>query len=103
MSDFEKLGAILNQEQKRLWSSNPRLGLQALWRQAAGEELAAETEVVALRDGVMTVACESGCRVSELRLRGAGLTEPLNRLGPPEPVREIRFIHSAGGSWKYRK
>lgn len=103
MSDFEQLGAILNQEQKRLWRQSPRLGLQALWQQAAGDELAAETEVVALRDGVMTVACESGCRASELRLRGAGLTGPLNRLSPPEPVREIRFIHRHAGGWKSRK
>lgn len=103
MSDFEQLGNILAGEQERVWRRSPRLGLHALWRQVAGEEMAQATEVVGLRDGVMTVACESGCQVSELRLRAGGLVGPLNRLGPPEPVRQIRFVHRAGGGWKSRK
>lgn len=102
MSDFQELASILVRERERLWQDNPRLRLQELWRRAAGDDVADETEVVAWRDGTMTVACSSGCLVSDLRLGAASLTGRINRLHPPAPVREIRFIHQSGGGWKTR-
>jgi predicted nucleic acid-binding Zn ribbon protein len=97
------ISGILKKEQRRLWKTCPGLGMQSLWERAAGPEVAAHTTVTSVRDGVVTVACSSGAWACELKLEGAKLTEKLNALKPPEPVREIRFIHRASGRQNSRK
>jgi predicted nucleic acid-binding Zn ribbon protein len=103
MSDFSKLGSLLRDAQNLVWQTNPRLGMASFWEKAAGANIAAHTSVRSFRDGVLTVSCESGGWACELRLAGAELTGRLNRLKPPETVREIRFVHQAQGGWKSRK
>ncbi len=102
-ADFKSIGSIIRREQKRLWRTSPGLGLQSLWEEAAGADIAANTEVRSFRDGVMTVSCESGGWACELNLAAAELTARLNALGPPEAVAEIRFVHRARGGGKSRK
>lgn len=99
----KSLGSILRRERDRLWKTCPGLGLQALWEQAAGPEVAGNTTVKAMRDGVMTVSCSSSSWACELSLKNAELIARLNELKPPEEVREIRFFHQAQTGWKSRK
>jgi predicted nucleic acid-binding Zn ribbon protein len=100
VSEPSPIGAIIQREQKRLWKRCPGLGLQSLWEQAAGAEIAANSQVKSLREGVLTIACSSGAWACELKLHGESLAEKLNRLKPPEEVRKIRFTHRGGGAWK---
>jgi len=103
MSNYKSIGSIIRREQNRLWRTNPGLGLQCLWERAADQEIATSTEVRAFHDGVMTVSCQSGGWACELKLAATELTARLNALGPPEKVREIRFVHQARGTGKSRK
>ena len=67
---------------------------QAAWADAAGPVLAAETEPVAERDGLLTVRCSSAIWAQELELMGVELLERLGqRLSAPVPgtVTGLRF------------
>jgi predicted nucleic acid-binding Zn ribbon protein len=72
--------------------------VQAAWPQAAGPAVAAESEPVAERDGVVTVACRSAVWAQELELLRGELLERLNaRLGDATPVVRLRFRSDLGG------
>ncbi len=103
MPEFKKIAALVGKEKERLWQESPGLGLQALWQQAAGADIAAHSFVRAFRDGVITVGCASGGWACELRLAAGELTARMNALGTPEQVREIRFVHQAHAGWKSSK
>lgn len=103
MARYRNIGSIVRKERDRLWRTSPGLCLQSLWEQAAGTEIAASTRVETLREGVMTVSCESGGWACELKLSATELARRLNALDPPEEVREIRFVHQARGKGKSRK
>ena len=103
MSEPKRIGAIVRREQERLWKSCPGLGLQALWQEAAGPDVAAHTSVKSSRDGVVTISCDSGAWACELKLHAEALAAKINALGPPERVRQIRFSTAAAHRWKYRK
>ncbi len=103
MSEFKEVASIVDSEKERLWRSSPGLGLQALWKEAAGADIAAHASVRWFRDGVMTVSCASGGWACELRLAAGDLIARINALGAPEKVREIRFVHQAQASWKSSK
>ncbi|MHB0914438.1 MAG: DciA family protein [Thermoleophilia bacterium] len=95
MADLKQLGALIGRERDRIWKKSPALELQSLWAEAAGRQIAANTSVQSLRGGILTVSCDSGAWACELRLSAARLVDRINGLQPPEPVREIRFIHKA--------
>lgn len=103
MSDVLRIGSTIRKEQDRLWRDCPGLGLQSLWESAAGADIAANTRVRSLRDGVMTISCASGGWACELRLVAGDLAARLNNSSPPERIRELRFIHRAQLSNKSRK
>ena len=64
--------------------------VQRAWEQAAGEAFAAQSEPVAERDGVVTVACVSAVWAQELDLLSERVVERLNKsLGRPA-VRALR-------------
>jgi predicted nucleic acid-binding Zn ribbon protein len=76
---------------------------QAAWAEVAGAGLAASTEPVAERDGVLTVACESAIWAQELELLGPDLLARLNtRLdvaggsGGTPPLARLRFVVGSG-------
>jgi predicted nucleic acid-binding Zn ribbon protein len=70
--------------------------VQALWPEVAGEALAGATSPVSEREGVVTVACESGLWAQELELLGGDLCERLNaRLGRGTVAR-LRFVVGSG-------
>jgi predicted nucleic acid-binding Zn ribbon protein len=73
--------------------------VQAVWPEVAGPGLSASAAPVAERDGVVTVACESGVWAQELELLGSDL---LTRFGdalvgepgrpPGGSVKKLRFV-----------
>ncbi len=103
MSEFKQIGAIVSGERRRLWKRSPGLGLQSLWQQVVGADIAANTSIISMRRGIMTVGCSSGGWVCELKLSAKAIARRLNRLEPPEKITEIRFVHQAATSWKSRK
>ncbi len=103
MSDIASIGSLIEKERERLWRHSPGLGLQSLWQQAAGADISANTRVQSLRNGIMVIACSSGGWTCELRLVSDGLMARLNAAGPPEKIRELKFIHQAQAGWKSRK
>ncbi|MHB1390250.1 MAG: DciA family protein [Thermoleophilia bacterium] len=103
MSDLRSIGASIRREQKRLWHNSPGLGLQALWEEAAGSEIAAHARVRSCRAGVVTVACDSGAWACELALQAELLADRINQLKPQERVQKIRFVNAAGGNQNSRK
>lgn len=103
MAEPRLIAGIIKKEQKRLWKSCPGLGLQSLWEQAAGPEIAANASVKSFRNGVMTVSCSSGAWACELRLHGDVLKEKINGLKPPEEIHQIRFVQAGGIGGKSRK
>lgn len=71
-------------------------GVQGVWAHTAGPVVAVEAEPVAERDGVVTIACDSGVWAQELELLSADLLERLRTaLGGPERgaerLRALRF------------
>jgi predicted nucleic acid-binding Zn ribbon protein len=68
--------------------------VQVCWREVAGETVAEETEPLAERAGVVTVACRSSVWAQELALLAPDLVRRLNEAltGASEgPVAELRF------------
>jgi predicted nucleic acid-binding Zn ribbon protein len=64
--------------------------VQRAWAEAAGEAFAAQSEPVAEREGVITVACSSAVWAQELDLLSERVVERLNgELGRPA-VRGLR-------------
>lgn len=70
--------------------------VQERWVAVAGAAVAAETEPVAERAGVVTIACRSAVWAHELDLLSPDLVRRLNDAlpssGGPPPVRELRFV-----------
>jgi predicted nucleic acid-binding Zn ribbon protein len=70
--------------------------VQGCWREVAGPVLAAESEPVAERDGVVTMACRSSVWAQELELLATDLRDRLNAAmqgsGSASRVRALRFV-----------
>ncbi|MBE0429282.1 MAG: DUF721 domain-containing protein [Thermoleophilia bacterium] len=103
MTEPTPVSDIVRRERERLFRNCPGLGLQALWVEAAGPEIANHAAVRSMREGILTVSCDSGSWACELALHAGSLTEKINRLSPPDQVREIRFVHGIRNDWKSRK
>jgi predicted nucleic acid-binding Zn ribbon protein len=70
--------------------------VQAVWGGVAGERLGRAAAPVSERDGVVTVACESGVWAQELELLAPDLLERLEAaLGGPA-VAKFRFVVGSG-------
>ena len=75
--------------------SAPRTRLaavQAAWPGVAGPGLATVASPVSEREGVVTVACESGAWAQELELLGPDLLERLNAALDGAPIAKFRFV-----------
>jgi predicted nucleic acid-binding Zn ribbon protein len=70
--------------------------VQGRWAEVAGEAVAAESEPVSERDGVVTIRCSSAVWANELQLLSEDLLGRLNSAlaGASEkgPVRGLRFV-----------
>jgi predicted nucleic acid-binding Zn ribbon protein len=65
--------------------------VQALWGETCGPAIAAESQPVAERDGVITVACRSATWAAELDLMQEELRERLNGALGGDAVKGLRF------------
>ena len=68
---------------------------QGVWREVAGPGLAQVAEPVAERDGVLTVACDSGAWAHELDLLGPDLLTRMNEAlggGEGAALERLRFV-----------
>jgi predicted nucleic acid-binding Zn ribbon protein len=74
--------------------------VQSAWPPVAGAALAAAATPVSERDGVVTVACESGVWAHELELLGGDLlgrlNEHLGRARETGRVERLRFVVGSG-------
>jgi predicted nucleic acid-binding Zn ribbon protein len=84
------LAAALDQLTAELAPATLLAEVQRAWPEAAGDAFAAQSQAVAERDGVITVACASAVWAQELDLLSERVVERLNeRLGRPA-VRGLR-------------
>jgi predicted nucleic acid-binding Zn ribbon protein len=65
--------------------------VQAEWGRACGDAIASESQPVAERDGVVTVACRSATWAEELDLMQDELRAGLNRALGADRVARLRF------------
>jgi predicted nucleic acid-binding Zn ribbon protein len=70
----------------------PLARVQAVWKEVAGERLAAAAAPVSERDGVVTVACESGVWAQELDLLQPDLLSGLEGALGDRSVTKLRFV-----------
>ena len=66
--------------------------VQAAWSEVAGERLARAAAPVSERDGVVTVACESGVWAQELELLAPDLLDRLEGALGGRQVAKFRFV-----------
>ena len=66
--------------------------VQAAWKEVAGDRLAAVAAPVSERDGVVTIACESGVWAQELDLLGPDLLARLETALGARSVTKLRFV-----------
>ena len=91
----DSLAAVLD----RVAPSTPLARAQLAWPRAAGGAIAAESEAVAEREGVVTIACSSATWAQQLDLLQAELLERLRaEIGPGCTVKSLRFrVGERGG------
>jgi predicted nucleic acid-binding Zn ribbon protein len=66
--------------------------VQAVWTEVAGDRLTAAAAPVSERDGVVTVACESGVWAQELDLLARDLLGRLESALGTRSVTKLRFV-----------
>ena len=69
--------------------------VQAAWKEVAGERMAAAATPVSERDGVVTIACESGVWAQELDLLAPDLLTRLEAALGARSVTKLRFVTSS--------
>jgi predicted nucleic acid-binding Zn ribbon protein len=72
--------------------------VQGVWSEVAGPRLAAAAAPVSERDGVVTVACESGVWAHELELLAPDLLGGLERVLEGPFVTKLRFVVGSGAN-----
>ena len=75
--------------------ATPLAQVQAAWKEAAGDRMAAAATPVSERDGVVTVACESGVWAQELDLLAPDLLARLEAALGARSVTKLRFVTSS--------
>jgi predicted nucleic acid-binding Zn ribbon protein len=86
------LALALRGVRERSAPKTPLAAVQAVWREAVGEPIAAVASPLAERDGVVTIACSSAVWASELELRQRQLLARLrDRIGEGAP-RGLKFV-----------
>ena len=71
-------------------------GVQSAWREAAGEAIAAAARPVSLRDGTLTLECESSVWAQEIQMMGEELAARVQEAAPDAGVVKIRCVARAG-------
>lgn len=71
------------------------------WQQIAGEQTAAHSEPIGLREGVLTVRCDSTAWTKQLTLLRGEIMTRIIRDHPQVGVKSIRFVGPDVPSWKW--
>jgi len=101
--DPHTLGELLNVAARDMgWTAElDQARLFSEWHRFVGDNLAAHTQVVELRDGVLLVQCDSTSWATELRrLRGEILNRILDEY-PSVGLHELRFLAPGAPSWRH--
>ncbi|MDQ5895764.1 MAG: hypothetical protein QG596_2025 [Actinomycetota bacterium] len=86
-----KLGDLLGGFRQDVSPQTPLGAVQSVWDQVVGERIAAVTEVIEEREGVVTVACSNTVWTQELELMAPRITASLrDELGASGPEK-LRF------------
>ena len=94
--DPRPLGDLLDGFRTGLAPGSPLAAVQGVWNDLVGDRIAAKTEVVDERDGVLVVECSSAVWAQELELMGPRILSRLReRIGDSAP-REVRFRVESG-------
>ena len=72
--------------------------VQGVWTEVAGARLAQAAAPVSERDGVVTVACESGVWAQELNLLASDLLGRLEAALGARLVTKLRFVVGSGAN-----
>ncbi|MCB0869395.1 MAG: DUF721 domain-containing protein [Solirubrobacterales bacterium] len=89
--DPRTLGDLLGDFRQEVAPATPLAAAQGVWDQVVGERIAAVTEVVGEREGLLTVECSSAVWAQELELMAPRITALLReRLGDLAPEK-LRF------------
>lgn len=86
-----KLGGALDRVVERSAPQTLLAEVQAAWPEACGEQIAANSEPVSERGGVLTIACRSGAWAQELELMGDVLRPRIEALVGADRVVRLRF------------
>jgi predicted nucleic acid-binding Zn ribbon protein len=69
-----------------------QLHIEEMWRQAAGEEIAARTQAVAVKRGILEVHVADGVLLQELAsFQKQRLIAELQRVTAPGAIKDLRF------------
>jgi predicted nucleic acid-binding Zn ribbon protein len=89
------LGDALREVREQTAPETLLAAVQSCWREAVGEQVAAEAEPVSERDGQVTIACRSATWAQELDLLSNELLERLNEALSGPRVTALRFTADA--------
>lgn len=77
----------------RGWNERLAMGrLRSAWGTIVGERVAARSEPVSLRRGVLTIRAEAGAWASELTLLGPTIARAVGEHLEDVPVREVQVV-----------
>ena len=95
------LAFALSELEEQLRPATALADVQGAWRRAAGPVIAREAEPVAVRDGVVELACKSSVWAQELDLMSLELTERLNAAIGHDAVRSLRCVAVRRGGGRH--
>jgi len=93
--DPKHLGEALGALRDEIAPPTPLAGVQSVWDEVVGQRIAAVTDVVSERDGIVTVDCRSSVWAQELEMmKGRIMARLRDRLGDSGPE-DVRFRTAA--------
>lgn len=86
-----RLGELLGDFQEDIKPPTALAAIEMVWRGVVGDQIAEVTELVAEREGVLTVSCSSAVWAQELEMMGPRILSRLStEIGDLAP-QELRF------------
>jgi predicted nucleic acid-binding Zn ribbon protein len=92
------IGEAIRAAREDVAPATPLAEVQAVWREAVGERIAARAWPLREHDGVLTVGCTAATWAQELDLLQDELRARLNSALGSQPVRGLRFVVDAAGA-----
>lgn len=86
------IGAALESYRQAVAPETPLAAVQSVWETVVGERIAAVTEVVAEREGVVTIECSSAVWAEELGMMGPQILKRLGERLAGDGPEKLRFL-----------